>query len=153
MISKCGEHSQYVLYDISYKNIHFPSSDIHRSFFSMSNLFKQALAALDASDWPAAASFSNTAHVKSCELHSTFFSHVHDLTVTAATTNIDSHNNTYIKEAVLKNFVEEIDLNDEDSFMYFYTKFVIICAVLFITAFNSVKSVVKKYRRRSLLGI
>lgn len=119
----------------------------------MSNSFKKALAALDASDWPAAASFSNTAHMKACELHSTFFSHVHDLTVTAATTNIDSHNNTYIKQAVLKNLVEEIDLNDEDSFMYFYTKFIIVCAVLFITAFNSVKSVVKKYRRRSLLGI
>ena len=124
-----------------------------RTYVLISCLFEQALAALDASDWPAAASYSNTAHVKTCELHSTFFSHVHDLTVTAATTNIDSHNKTYIKEAILKNLVEEIDLNDEDSFMYFYTKFIIVCAVLFITAFNSVKSVVKKYRRRSLLGV
>lgn len=84
-------------------------------------------------------------------MNSYFFQHVHDLVVTAATTNINSHNNTFLHESVLRNLVEEIDIGDEDSFLYFYTKFVILCGSIFIATFNGVKSAVKKYRSRRIL--
>jgi hypothetical protein len=51
----------------------------------------------------------------------------------------------------MRNLVEEVDIGDEDSFLYFYTKFVILCGAIFIATFNGVKSAVKKYRSRRIL--
>ena len=111
----------------------------------------QALAAVDDSNWALAASYSNSAYLTCMELHSDFFSHVHDLVVTAATTSIDSHNNSIIRDHVFKNTVQEIDLDDQDSFAYFYTKFVFVCAFIFLSCFNGVKSVFKYYKNRKIL--
>ena len=111
----------------------------------------QALAATDASDWAKAASYANMAYITSQDLHSYFFSHIHDVVVTAATVSIHSHNNSMLTESVLRNTVEEIDLEDEDSFIYFYSKFVLVCGFLFISCFNGVKKAVKYYKNRRVL--
>ena len=120
-------------------------------FFVLLSLTIQALSAVDDSNWSSAASYSNSAYIICLELHTYFFSHIHDVVVTAATTSIDSHNNTLIRESVLKNNVEEIDLEDQDSFAYFYTKFMFVCGIFFISCFNGVKSTVKYYKNRKIL--
>ena len=113
--------------------------------------FPQALSAVDESDWALAASYSNSAYLTCMDLHTYFFAHVHDLVVTAATTSIDSHNNSIIRDHVFKNTVQEIDLDDQDSFAYFYTKFLFVCAFFFLSCFNGVKAVVKYYKNRKIL--
>jgi hypothetical protein len=109
------------------------------------------LSATDKSDWSNAARYANAAYLLSQDIHSYYFSHIHDLIVTAATTSIDSHNNTFLIEKVLANSVEEIDLEDQDSFAYFYTKFVLICGFLGISSFKTVKAIYKYFKFRKIL--
>ena len=111
----------------------------------------QALAAADSSDWAAGSSYANSAFMKCMHLHSYVLSHIHDTVVTAATTSMDTHNNTHVKESIIRNLVEETDLGDEDSFAYFYTKFLFVCGSLFIACFNGVKRTVKYYKNRRIL--
>jgi hypothetical protein len=54
-------------------------------------------------------------------------------------------------ETVMKNHVEEIDLEDQDSFAYFYSKFVLVCGFLAISTFNGVKKIYKMYKNRKVL--
>ena len=114
-------------------------------------MLSQALSATDSSDWAAGSSYANSAYTKCMRLRSHVLSHIHDTVVTAATTSMDSHNNTQVKESVIRNLVEETDLSDEDSFAYFYTKFLFVCGSLFIACFNAVKKTVKYYKNRRIL--
>jgi hypothetical protein len=114
-------------------------------------LVTQALTATMASDWSSAASYANVAFLLSQNLHNYYFSHIHDLIVTAATTSVESHNKSHLMASVMKDHVEEIDLEDQDSFAYFYTKFVLVCGFLAISTFNGVKKLYKTYKNRKFL--
>ena len=114
-------------------------------------VYLQALSASDSSDWAAGTAYANSAYIKCMHLHSHVLSHIHDTVVTAATTSIDSHNNTYVKESIVRNLVEETDVGDEDSFAYFYTKFIFVCGSLFIACFNAMKKTIRYYKNRRIL--
>ena len=111
----------------------------------------QALSASDSSDWAAGTAYANSAYIKCMHLNSHVLSHIHDTVVTAATTSMDSHNNTYVKESIVRNLVEETDVGDEDSFAYFYTKFLFVCGSLFIACFNAMKKTIRYYKNRRIL--
>jgi hypothetical protein len=113
--------------------------------------YLQALSASDSSDWAAGTAYANSAYIKCMHLNSHVLSHIHDTVVTAATTSMDSHNNTYVKESIVRNLVEETDLGDEDSFAYFYTKFIFVCGSLFIACFNAMKKTIRYYKNRRIL--
>ena len=89
--------------------------------------------------------------MRSQALRTYIFSHIHDVVVTAATTCVDSHNNTLLTESVMRNLVDEVDLDDQDSFGYFYSKFVLVCGFFFLVCFNGVKDMTRKYKNRRIL--
>jgi len=88
----------------------------------------EAMAAADVADWAAAAGAANAGYLLAQELLAHHHAHVRDLTVTAATTPADRHNNTYLAQQAAANAVRAhdgyaaYDAGNEDTFVWFCVK-------------------------------
>ena len=102
------------------------SDKIEEGLERFQRLLTQALAAGDVSDWSSAASTANTAYRLTQEMLTYHQANVHDLVVTAATSPVDHHNNTYLIKQIHANTVQskpQILTNvKRDSFGWFFIK-------------------------------
>jgi len=102
------------------------SDKIEEGLERFQRLLTQALAAGDVSDWSTAASVANTAYRLTQEMLTYHQEHEHDLVVTAATSSIDHHNNTYLIKQIQANTVQSkpqiLNNGTRDSFVWFFFK-------------------------------
>jgi hypothetical protein len=131
-----------------------PSAKLEKDIKEVERLTVEALAAGDAADWVAAASFANAAFLKAQEVHALHQDDVHDLVVKAAIFSVDKieqHGKTHIIERVRANMVQEIDNNDEDSFWFYYMKNVVVFVITTYASFLAMHNFMIWRKKRMIL--